>query len=201
MEPRAAVFDLGNVVLDFDFAPMLAEAARRLGRPAGEILRWFSDPGLQRDFECGRLAPEAFFRDFAAAFRAPFDFDGFAALWNGIFRETPGTEGILRDLAGRVRLVAASNTNALHLDHVRRRFAVLSLFDEIVASCEIGCCKPDPSFYEVVLRRAGTRPERTVFVDDIPENVDGAVRAGMNGVLFRGAEDLRRRLFQLGFLP
>ncbi|MCU0722873.1 MAG: HAD family phosphatase [Planctomycetes bacterium] len=201
MEPRAVVFDIGNVVLDFDFSILLGKAARRFGRPPEEIARRFQDARVQRDFECGLLSPRDFHRAVSAAFPRPLDYGEFVELWNGIFSETPGTAELLRALSGRVRLLAASNTNALHLDHIRRRFPVLSLFDSVVASCEIGACKPEPAMYQEVLRRAGESPSRVVFVDDLEANVEGAVRAGMTGILFRGAPDLRRRLTQIGALP
>jgi len=200
MDLRAVVFDIGNVVLDFDFSPLLRDAARLAGRPAGEIARVFADPALQREFECGLLAPEEFFRKASAAVPLPIGYDGFVRLWNDIFRETPGTAGILRELAGKRKLLAASNTNALHLDHIRRTFPVLSLFDSVVASCELGVCKPDPALYAEVSRRAGEPPERIAFVDDLEANVEGASRAGMTGILFRGAPALRRRLVELGIL-
>lgn len=57
------------------------------------------------------------------------------------------------------------------------------LFDDIVDSHEVGLRKPNPAIYELALTRLSARPERTVFLDDLPANVDAAIGVGMYGVV------------------
>ena len=58
------------------------------------------------------------------------------------------------------------------------------LFDTIVDSSEEGVRKPDPKIYLRALERlGGIAPERAVFLDDFPGNVDGAVRVGIHGIV------------------
>ncbi|MHC5081184.1 MAG: HAD-IA family hydrolase, partial [Planctomycetota bacterium] len=61
--------------------------------------------------------------------------------------------------------------------------------------------KPDPVVYRTLASRSGGDPEGILFVDDLEPNVEGARRAGMVGILFQGAESLRRELRELGLLP
>jgi epoxide hydrolase-like predicted phosphatase len=61
------------------------------------------------------------------------------------------------------------------------------LFDAIVRSGDVGLRKPDPAIYLLTAERLGAEPERCVFVDDIPANVEGARAAGMTATLHKHA--------------
>ncbi|MEV0383914.1 HAD family phosphatase [Nonomuraea sp. NPDC050643] len=58
-------------------------------------------------------------------------------------------------------------------------------------SGRMGLVKPDREIYDEVARALGTDPSEVVFIDDREENVTGAERAGMKGVLFTDAAALR----------
>jgi putative hydrolase of the HAD superfamily len=55
--------------------------------------------------------------------------------------------------------------------------------DTMVLSCEVGLMKPDPAIYTLAMERLGTTPERTLLVDDLPENLDAARSIGMKTAL------------------
>jgi HAD superfamily hydrolase (TIGR01509 family) len=59
-----------------------------------------------------------------------------------------------------------------------------SLFDEVVLSCDVGMIKPDPRIFELAAERLGVAPYECIMIDDLPSNIDGAERAGMQGVVF-----------------
>ena len=61
-------------------------------------------------------------------------------------------------------------------------------------SAEEGLVKPEPEIYILAAQRLATRPERCVFVDDIPENIQAAEGLGMRGVLFTETESSLARL-------
>jgi HAD superfamily hydrolase (TIGR01509 family) len=61
--------------------------------------------------------------------------------------------------------------------------------------------KPDPRVYIAALELAGSNPERAVFIDDIQENIDGAERVGIKGLLFTPEIDLEKALRDLGIEP
>ena len=60
--------------------------------------------------------------------------------------------------------------------------------------------KPDPAIFALLIDRYRLDPAATVFVDDSPRNVEAATAAGLQAVLFTGADDLRRDLSRLGLL-
>src|SRR5262249_25627356 len=92
-----------------------------------------------------------------------------------------------------------SNTSELHSRQFLRQFAdTMRYFDAIVLSHEVGARKPLPAFYEHCLRRASCAPEECVFIDDLAANVAGAQACGLQGIVYRSSDDLRRRLAALG---
>ena len=60
------------------------------------------------------------------------------------------------------------------------------LFDEVVASGDIGFEKPDPEIYEMTAAKLGLTPEECLFVDDIPQFAEAARKVGMTAVHFDG---------------
>jgi glucose-1-phosphatase len=93
-----------------------------------------------------------------------------------------------------------SNTNALHIEFLRARYAFPRHVRGAILSHELGLRKPDAAIYRAALKLSGTRPEETLFIDDLKENVAGAAKLGIRTIRFRGAADLKPRLAELGLL-
>ncbi len=70
-------------------------------------------------------------------------------------------------------------------------------FDEMIISAEAGVMKPDARIYHLALEKFGIAAAESVFVDDFPENVEGAKTVGMQTVLFREPEETKEELQQL----
>jgi epoxide hydrolase-like predicted phosphatase len=66
----------------------------------------------------------------------------------------------------------------------RSMLPVDELFDVVIDSSSVGMRKPNPSIFQLALERlGGVAPERAVFLDDYPSNVEAAVGLGLHGVL------------------
>jgi FMN phosphatase YigB (HAD superfamily) len=90
-----------------------------------------------------------------------------------------------------------SNTDPERFGFVRRRFPEILFFDDYVLSYELKLLKPDPAIYLAAAAKAGCRPEECVFIDDMEDNIRGAVAAGLAGILYRPETDLAAELRQL----
>lgn len=75
-----------------------------------------------------------------------------------------------------------------------RKGGIAELFDEVVLSCEVGCAKPDPRIYQVILERLGVAPGDVLFVDDVSDNVEAAESLGMPAHLHRNTADTAERI-------
>ena len=79
-------------------------------------------------------------------------------------------------------------------------YGFLGKFEDIVVSGQVRLRKPDAAIYRYALETFGLRGEEAVFVDDLPENVDAARELGLHGIRFTDAGALREELMQLGLL-
>ena len=71
-----------------------------------------------------------------------------------------------------------------------KQYGILDDFDAAVISTEVGAIKPDPKMYAAILEALGAEPGDCLFADDKPENLEGAVAAGMKAVQMARAETL-----------
>ena len=109
--------------------------------------------------------------------------------------EMPGMRELLIEL--RVKgygIYGLTNWSMETFPAARERFGILQLIDRYVVSGAEGLVKPDPRLFRVLLDRYGLKAEECTFVDDNPDNVAAARALGMEGIVFHGAEDLRKQL-------
>jgi putative hydrolase of the HAD superfamily len=203
MRRPALVFDFGNVLAFFDYTRAAEAIGRRLGLSGAALIGRMRTPGFDeqiRLFECGKTTAEAFSRDVCALAGLQIPYEQFAAAWCDIFWLNEPVARLVADLKRReYPLVLGSNTNDLHAAHYRRQFAeALAPFDRLVLSYEVGHMKPAPEFFRACAEAAGTPASGCVFVDDLPENVEGARAVGMRGVVYRDTPSLVADLRSLG---
>ncbi len=74
-------------------------------------------------------------------------------------------------------------TNNVHEWRAWREVVPVDWFDVVIDSCEVGLRKPDPAIWQLTLERLECTPERSIFLDDHPANVEAAVALGMQGVV------------------
>jgi len=194
------LFDLGNVVIDFDFDI----ASRRLSplcgiSPEEVFQRMASWEGIPA-FEEGKIEPPRFFETMKERLGFPFGYDAFLPIWNEIFTEKKEVSALLRRLLGRIPLALISNTNRLHFDYCYRTFPIIKEVGQFVLSCEVGFRKPDLRIYQTALSRFNAVPEKVVYVDDLQELVGAARRLGLEAIRFEGTGKLERDLLERGLL-
>ena len=89
------------------------------------------------------------------------------------------------------KIAVLSNMTSELLGILRGKFDWLDEFDVKVWSCEKGCAKPDEVIYRTCLQQLGCRPERSLFFDDRPGNVEAAKQIGIQAHLFESAAQAR----------
>lgn len=192
---KTVIFDLGKVIVPFDFARGYRGMSKHCSHAPEEIPKRIGSTGLVPRFESGQIEPEQFVEQLCGALGAKIDYQRFCQIWSSIFLpETLIPEQLLEGLRRRHRLLLLSNTNAIHFEMIRENYPLLRHFDDFVLSYEVGAMKPSPRIYKAALERADCEPGECFFTDDIPEYVAGARQAGIDAVQFHSAEQIEREL-------
>jgi putative hydrolase of the HAD superfamily len=192
---KAVIFDLGKVLIHFDFQPGYRLLARLCPFTEAEIPRRIGPTGLVERLETGLVEPRAFFEEFREALDLKVDYEGFCGIWNGIFTTALIPESLIEGLAARYRLVLLSNTNALHFGMLREKYRyLLRHFHALVLSHEVHAMKPSPAIYRAAIEQAGCPPTECFYTDDIAAFVEGGKAMGLDAVQFEGLAQLEREL-------
>lgn len=195
------LFDLGNILVHLHsvdrFWPGLQPEPGTM--PYGE--RWKHSQAVHA-FETGRIRDfRAFYEAVQAEMGFPVDFETFAPGYLEIIGEPfAETFPILEALYGHFSLQLLSNTSDVHWHHCAKTQGLSRFFDRVFVSYEFGSMKPDPAIYQWVLDENNTEPENIYFFDDRPENVESALKFGMNAHLSWGGAQLIRQLSDFQFL-
>ena len=108
--------------------------------------------------------------------------------------EVPGMRELLEDVMQHYEVYGLTNWSMETFPSARERFTILQKIDRYVVSAQERLIKPDPRLFQVLLDRYGLKAEECTFVDDNPDNVTAARKMGMKGIVFTGADALRKEL-------
>ncbi len=205
MVPEFYYFDMGNVLLSFDYDVAAEKMAQVCGVPAAKCREVGYGVELLTAFETGHITRDQFHARFSELTGSRSDCDALLAARCDMFHVMVPTIRIVTQLKGvRNRTGLLSNTSIDHFEFCRERFgAIRDLFDVYVLSYEARSMKPDRQIYEIAIDKAGVPAERIFYTDDRQENVDAAKTLGIDAVLFTDAKkllhDLRARKVEINF--
>jgi putative hydrolase of the HAD superfamily len=196
---RTIIFDLGNVIVPFDFKRGYLRMEPLCGYPAAEIPARLRSTDLVTRFETGRIEPQAFVAELCGVLKLDTTYQQFCDLWTSIFLpEALIPEEFIAALKERYRLLLLSNTNAIHFEMIQHHYPLVRLFDRYVLSYQVGALKPSAKIYEAALEQAQCEPEECFFTDDILAYVEGARRHGMDAVQFQNFGQLQEEMRSRG---
>lgn len=198
MAIKAVFFDIGNVLLRFSNKRILRKFAWAVGRHPVKVARHIWKGRIVDRIERGEISGAEIHGLFVAEFGYKGDFEKFRTLWCDHFTLDRGSFAVLKNLSGKMPTYLLSNTNALHIEHIKERYTFPSLVKGAILSHEVRLRKPQLEIYHAALKMSGTAPEETVFIDDLEENCEGARKAGLHAIRYRGARDLKKKLAALG---
>ncbi|MBI3696543.1 MAG: HAD family phosphatase [Acidobacteria bacterium] len=196
---RALLFDLGNVLIAFDFTRGYRALEGVCPHPAQEIPLRIAASNLVPPYERGEVSSEEFYRQLCEVLDLRVSYEQFCDLWSTIFLPDPiVSEDLLTSLHRRYRMVLISNTNDIHFRMIQSHYPLIRHFDALILSHQVGAMKPADRIYQEAIRQARCRPEECFYTDDIPEFVEGGRRNGLDAVQFTGQVALERELQRRG---
>lgn len=179
---KSFIFDIGNVLLPFDFSIAMRRLEPRCGTPLEEALK-ISKP-VQHALEMGEISRADFLRQITELIRFTGTEEEFSGIWQDIFTENTAMSELVQSLNGRYPLYLLSNTNDIHVEFFTRVYPVFRHFSGAVYSHEEKCMKPGREIFEVAMQKFGITPAETVFIDDLPANVQTARELGFTAIQY-----------------
>ncbi len=179
--PDAFLFDIGNVILPFDFRITARKLAPLCDHPAEEILQRVAP--LMVELEIGRMGSDAFLEAAAAAVGYRGDRQFLHDALVDIFDPNVAMAEFIEGLAAEgTRLCLLSNTNGIHAAFFEARYPVFDLFGGRIYSHEVGMMKPDPAIFAHARDFLDLVPDRTIYVDDSLPNCEAGAAAGFRAI-------------------
>jgi FMN phosphatase YigB (HAD superfamily) len=180
MSVEAFIFDIGNVLLRFDYAR--AHGAMR-GMGAGEPDLAALEL-LAKSYERGGVTRADFLRQLAVIFRHAGSTDELVHAWQDIFEPNWPMWEFVVSLHGSYPLYLLSNTNCLQHEFIQSEYRIFEKFTDGVFSYRAGLLKPEPEIFALAIRQFNVCPAATVYIDDLAPNVEAARAAGLRAFLY-----------------
>lgn len=174
---RAFLFDIGNVLLKFDFS-LAVRALATLSEVDDEVEVLARIDRIKWSYEDGQIDKAAFFRGVFDVLRYRGDEAQFVAAWEEIFTPNAPMFTLVDQLAPRFPLYLLSNTSEIHRDYVFRAYEVFHRFSGGTYSYAARTSKPGQEIFEAACRTHGLEPSSTFFIDDLLPNIETARALG-----------------------
>jgi len=185
-------FDLGKVLIDFDFNIALHRVKQHSSLKETEIEQRIKDLGDAIDrYETGIVSTEDFFSELKERLGYLGTVPELKRIWQEIFTPIDDHIQMARILSLYYPLGMISNTSEAHIDYCMARFEFMTIFQQRFYSYEIGVMKPDPEIYLHALNAMGADKYTTLFIDDREENILTPSRMGWQTIHLRPDVDLR----------
>jgi epoxide hydrolase-like predicted phosphatase len=194
---KAALFDVGGVLLNGYIRVFLTELAKELNLEAEQLI------ALRKEYHLKMIVNEMSIEDMISIMRRKYDMKltepEIIAIWKQKYVQCMPVNTELIDFIRQLKCKTGiiSDVYALHAG-INRSRGIYSGFDPCVLSYEIGCKKPDSRIFQAALQRLGLKAEECVFVDDAEKNVKAAEALGFKAVLHTDNETTITAMKKMG---
>ena len=198
-EIDTVVFDIGNVLTNFAWDQFLEnkgydkEMVERMGRASVNSKDWVQ-------FDKGDLTTEQICQRFADNDPEIGDElkSAFADLTGIITKREKTIPWIQALKAAGYRVLVLSNFSKQAYDTCRDAMSFLDVVDGGILSYRDRVVKPDEAIYKLLMERYELVPEKTVFIDDTPANIEAAKRLKWHGIVYGDYDQVVEDLHNLG---
>lgn len=197
---EAVIFDLGRVLVGIDIDRYMRIFGNGDTAADTAALKSIMSDELVVNFDTGRITPNQFYDAIREKTGINIPYDEFVAGYCDIFTPMPGIERLFGEIKAKLPVGLLSDTDPLHFASICERFKYVAEIENPSLSFNIGAMKPDPVMYQTAAKNVNIDIDKCLFIDDLQRNVDGAIRAGMQAILFEGVENLRQQLVYRGLL-
>jgi len=170
------IFDFGNVFVNLDI-----EAAHKHALETFQIESLSEEMlGFNSFYEQGLISTDEFLEFYSENF-PKLSKEALIDIWNFMLKDFPESRlDFLKAIqqSSKYKLILLSNTNALHIDHIKDHVSFYeefkNCFDAFYLSHEINLVKPNQDIFEFILNKNKLKAEECLFIDDNQENINTA---------------------------
>lgn len=196
---KIVVFDLGKVLLDFDYGKSARSLATRSKLTFEQVEKLINHSPLLYRYETGLMSRAEFYGEVRATTGYGGSIEEFGAIFADIFEPIPPMiEMQARLKTSGVPTFIFSNTNDLAVEHIRGKYPFFGGFNGYVLSYEHGAMKPSAKLYEVVESETGRSGGEIIYLDDRAENVEAGTERGWRAILHETPEKSREAVRAAG---
>jgi FMN phosphatase YigB (HAD superfamily) len=196
-----ALFDLGGVVCRFEPAARLSRLAALSGMPEREVHERIWESGLPEDFDRGRYTSPEWHSIVTERLGVELEFEVFEDVMLSALSTDEEVLAVVDAIDPRIRVAMLTDNPPLLLDAIPQRFpGLVSRFDPMLFSFQLGALKPSREAFVGALARLNVDPAQVFFIDDTRVNVEAAAALGMSAVQFTSATALREHFSRCGML-
>ena len=193
MAIKAVFFDIGNVLLGYDWKAAVGRICKQTNVTSEEVGKRFWESGFAK-FEKGFISQAEFFGALAESIEFAGTVGELSLLCSDIFFTLDDNIAVARRLVGRTELGIISNTNQAHIEFLGPRHDFLEIFKVRVYSHEVHARKPEKEIYDAALLQMNARAGESLFVDDLIENVEAARQLGWSAIHLEPQTDLQKEM-------
>ena len=167
-----------------------------------EIRNYYSMDTPYQRHERGEIGASEYFAHLRQVLELDASDEEMAVGWNAIFAgEISPTVDYVLAAGDKLPTFAFTNSNPTHQVRWTTKYPrVVSAFERVFVSSELGLRKPERAAFNTIAEATGIRAANTLFFDDLLENVQGALSAGLQTVHVQSPSDVERALSNIGVL-
>ncbi len=192
------IFDIGNVLLNFQPMEYLLKKVQEADKAEAVHQVIFQSQEWQM-LDRGTLTEE---EAKAILMKRSKDYGDLIGLafknWYELLTPIEESVEILRELKrANYRVYFLSNFHLLAFEYVNKNYDFFKLFDGGIVSFREKMLKPEEGIYLRLISEYGIKPQESIFIDDVQENIEGAERLNFCGILFKSPQELKEKLKEL----
>ncbi len=192
------IFDLGGVILNIDYK-LTAKAFQELGiENYNELYTQFNQVDIFDKLEKGEIKPAFFYNEIRRMSNLSITDEQITDAWNAMLLDFPVKRlELLQKLKTEYSIYLCSNTNEIHLTDynktLKQTFGIENLgniFIKEYYSHKVGMRKPNTNIFQLIINENSLNPQKTLFIDDSPQHIEGAKKAGLITYHLTDGEDI-----------
>lgn len=207
-EIKNIIFDLGGVIINLDIPKTISEFNKLTNKPFESIYTQLHQSPIFDLFDKGQISEADFFFELNNSLDQPLTHKQLLNAWNAMLLDFPIHRlELLNQLKQRYRIFLLSNTNETHIaqfeNDLYQHHGYKNLepfFEKVYYSCRMNMRKPDREIFDFVLQENTLNASETIFIDDSPQHIEGALKTGIKAHLLSKEKDIKSLIEQLNLL-